>query len=47
MTHLWKKIQHKLRDMMGPHPILWKGLEDIKQTGPEETVSVPLRNLLY
>ena len=29
-----EKIQHKLRDMMGPHPILWKGLEDIKQTGP-------------
>lgn len=36
-----EKIQHKLRDMMGPHPILWKGLEDIKQTGPKETVSVP------
>ena len=36
-----EKLQLKLRDVMGPLSRLWKGLEDIKQAGPKETVSVP------
>ena len=27
---------------MGPLSRLWKALQDIKQTGPKETVSVPI-----
>ena len=37
-----EKFQQKLHDRMGPLFRLWKGLLDIKGTGPEETVSVPI-----
>ena len=41
-----EKCQQKLYDVMDPLFTLWKGLEDIKRKGFEETVSVPIEEYI-
>lgn len=41
-----EKFQRKLRDVIGRLFRLWKGLEDVKQRGPEKTVSIPIEKYI-
>lgn len=41
-----EKFKQKLCDVIGPLPRLWKWLEAINRKGPEETVSVPIKEYI-